>query len=245
MIKAILKLMEIESKLFLREPAAFIFTLCFPLMLLFIFGAIFNSPTGYIDITIDQYIPCLISMIIAAIGLMCLPITIVEYKEQGIFRQYKTTPLPLIVLLIVEVVVSFIMALFGVILLLIFSKIFYKINFLGSFLNIGLSFILSCISFLSLGFMIGGLVKRAREVQVIGMALFFPMLFLSGSAIHKELFPEFLKRISTFIPLTHVVDLLQGVWIGKSLGEYIISEIVLLGIFLLSIIISLLYFRWE
>ena len=42
-MKGFLKLTQVHLKLFLREPAAFFFTLMFPTMLLLLFGAIFGN----------------------------------------------------------------------------------------------------------------------------------------------------------------------------------------------------------
>lgn len=245
-IKSLIRLIEIEGKLFMREPPAFFFTLLFPIMLLLIFGMIFNFPSGYGDFkVIELYVPCLISMIIASVGLIGIPIVIAEYREQGVFRQYKATPLHPALILTAQTVVNFIMTLGGTILLIIIGTLVYKIRFSGDILSIGIAFTLSCASFFSLGFMISGLTKSTRSTHAIGMSFFFPMLFLSGAAIPSELFPVILKKIIYILPLTHVVDLLKGVWMGTTLQEHLIPIIVLFTMLILCTLISFRKFQWE
>ncbi|VAW30130.1 hypothetical protein MNBD_CHLOROFLEXI01-3545 [hydrothermal vent metagenome] len=82
-MRSFLKLTFVQLKLFTREPAAFFFTLIFPLLLLVMFGLIFgNDPLpaeagfgiagyGYID----TVVPALTALIIGTVALLGLPVT--------------------------------------------------------------------------------------------------------------------------------------------------------------------------
>ena len=70
-MKHLLKLAQVEIKLFLREPAALFFTLVFPVILLLVFGAIYgNEPSdffggyGYVD----TVCPAFIGLVIPAVS---------------------------------------------------------------------------------------------------------------------------------------------------------------------------------
>jgi ABC-2 type transport system permease protein len=184
-------------------------------------------------------------MIIASVGLNGIPIDIAEYREQSIFRQYKATPLHPGLILTAQIVVNFIITLVGAILLIITGTLIYKIRFNGDILSIGVAFTLSCASFFSLGFMISGFIKSSRSAHAVGSVLFFPMLFLSGALIPIELFPEGLKKLTYIFPLTYVVNLLKGVWIGNTLEQHLIPIVVLLVMLILCTLISFRNFRWE
>jgi ABC-2 type transport system permease protein len=95
-MRGLLKLTLVELKLFLRNPVGAFFTLIFPLMMLFLFGSIYgNEPSpllgGYGSV--DVSVPAYTAMIIATAGLLSLTIQISIYREKGVLRRLKATPL--------------------------------------------------------------------------------------------------------------------------------------------------------
>lgn len=98
----------------------------------------------------------------------------------------------------------------GMVLLIIAGKLVYNMRFDGDALSVLAGFMLSSLSFFSIGFILAGLMPTARTAHVVGMVLLSPMLFLSGAGFPRELLPEAIKNISTFLPLTYIVNLLRG-----------------------------------
>lgn len=247
-MKSLFKMTWMETKLFLREPVGAFFTLVFPLMMLFLFGSIYgNDPSPLFNGqgTIDVSIPAYTAMIIATTGLMGLTITMAAYRENGILRRLRTTPISPLVILIVQVVVLFLMTTLGMLLLVVAGKLVYNMHFDGNPLNLLTGFVLSSLSFFALGFVLAGLMPTARTAQVVGMMLLYPMLFLSGAGLPRELLPETIKRFSTLLPLTHVVTLLRGLWIGEAWSQHT-TEVLVLGVMLVvGVFISTKTFRWE
>jgi len=247
-MKSLWKMTWVEAKLFLREPVGAFFTLVFPLMMLFLFGSIYgNEPSKYFNGygTIDISVPAYTAMIIATTGLMGLIITITTYREKGVLRRLRTTPLSPLVVLAAQVIVLFLMTLFGMILLVIAGKLVYNMRFEGNILSVLAGFVLSSLSFFAFGFILAGLMPTARTAQVVGMMILYPMLFLSGAGFPRELLPETIKKISTFLPLTYVVNLLRGLWIGEAWSQHITEVIVLSAMLVIGVLISAKTFRWE
>jgi ABC-2 type transport system permease protein len=247
-MKSLLKMTWMEAKLFLREPVGAFFTLAFPLMMLFLFGSIYgNEPTpmfggrGTIDISVPSYT----AMIVATTGLMGLTITMATYRENGVLRRLRTTPISPLVILFAQVIVLFLMTTLGMALLIIAGKLVYHMRFEGNALSVLAGFTLSSLSFFAIGFVLAGLMPNARTAQVVGMVILYPMLFLSGAGFPRELLPEAIKKVSTFLPLTYVVDLLRGLWIGESWGQHITAVIVLAAVLVVGALISVKTFRWE
>jgi ABC-2 type transport system permease protein len=248
MMKSLLKMTWMETKLFLREPLGAFFTLAFPLMMLFLFGSIYgNKPTpmfgGYG--TIDISVPAYTAMIIATSGLMSITITMAAYRENGVLRRLRTTPVSPLVVLISQVIVVFAMTSLGMVMLIVAGKLVYHMRFEGNAWSVLGGFVLSSLSFFGLGFILAGILRTARTAQIVGMVLLYPMLFLSGAGFPRELLPEAIKKVSTFLPLTYVVNLLRGLWIGQSWGDHLLDVGVLVGMLVLGIIISVKTFRWE
>jgi len=247
-MKSLIKMTWMETKLFLREPVGAFFTLVFPLMMLFLFGSIYgNTPTpmfnGYG--TIDISVPAYTAMIIATTGLVGLTITMSAYRENGILRRLRTTPISPLVVLAAQVIVMFMMTTFGMGLLIVAGKLVYNMRFDGNAFSVLAGFVLSSLSFYSIGFILAGLMPTARTAQVVGMVLLYPMLFLSGAGFPRELLPETIKNISTFLPLTYVVNLLRGLWIGEAWSQLTTEVIVLAAILVVGVLVSVKTFRWE
>jgi len=242
------KMTVIETKLFLREPMAAFFTLAFPLMLLILFGAIYgNEPNELFGGkgTMDVSVPAYMAMIIGTVGLISIAIRVTTYREKGILRRFRSTPLRPYVILLDTVLANFAMTFLGTAILIIAAKLMYHLQFDGNALLFLAAFILSSLSFFSLGFVIASVASTTRVAQVAGMVLLYPMLFLSGAAIPLEIMPETIKKVAGYLPLTYVVDLLQGMWFGEPLSGYLTEVLVLVGTLIAGLLISALTFRWE
>jgi ABC-2 type transport system permease protein len=242
------KLSWVEIKLFLREPYAAFFTLAFPLMLLFLFGSIYgNEPTPFFGGygSVDVLLPAYAAMMIATSGLLSLTIVMASYRDAGILRRLRATPLRPQTILAAQVVVIFLMSVVGVALLIVAGKVVYGLRFAGNPLSVLGAFVLSSLSFFALGFVLAGVMPTARTAQVVAMVLFYPMIFLSGAAIPREVLPETIRRVAQLLPLTHVVNLMRGLWIGDGWGVHLTEVWVLVALMVVGVIVSAKTFRWE
>ncbi len=247
-MKSLLKMTWVEAKLFLREPVGAFFTLVFPLMMLFIFGSIYgNTPPPGFDSqgAITALIPAFTTMVIGITGLMSVTITMAAYRENGILRRLRTTPVSPLVVMAAQVVVVFVMTCLGMLLLITAGKLVYDVRFEGSAFSVLGGFILCSLSFFGIGFILAGIMPTARTAQIVAMVLLYPMLILSGAAWPRELMPATVQKFSAFLPLTYVVNLLRGLWVGEAWGEHLLDVGVLAAMLILGIVISLKIFRWE
>jgi ABC-2 type transport system permease protein len=247
-MKALLKLTWTEARLFLREPQAFFFTLFLPLVLLFVYGGIYGNAPKLIYGgfgTVDVSVPAYTAMIIATSGLISIPVIIATYRESGVLRRFKATPLAPMTLLAADVVVIFTMTAIGMLLLIASAKAVFGLRFAGNVLSVALAFSLSCLSFFSLGFVLSGLMRTARTAQIVGLTLFFPMVMLSGAAIPLETMPASIRAYSHFLPLTYVVKFLKGVWFGGTWAAHGTEVLVLAGLFVLGLAVTAKTFRWD
>ncbi|MBN1428602.1 MAG: ABC transporter permease [Anaerolineae bacterium] len=245
-MRALFKMTWVEFKLFLREPIGAFFTLIFPLMLLFIFGSIFgNEPSelmgglGSVDVSTPAYI----AMIIGTVGLMSGPISLVVYREQGILRRFRAAPLRPVTIIGAQVIIYFLMTLLGVVLLVVAAHLVYHVRLPEAPLAVFAAFCLSLASFLAAGFVLASLMPTARTTQVVAMAIFYPMLFLSGAAGPRQIMPETVQKVSEFLPLTHVNILIGDLWFGE--GWSLVSVAVLVGMLVIGGTVASRTFRWE
>ena len=247
-MKSLLKMTWMEAKLFLREPASAFFTLVFPLIYLFMYGMISgNEPTPMYGGrgTIDAAIPSLTAVIISMTGLMSTTITMATYREKGILRRLGTTPISPLVVLAAQAIVVFAMTCMGMLLLIAAGKLVYHVRIDGNAFSMLAGFVLCSLSFFGIGFVLAGITSTVRTAWVAAMVLLYPMLLLSGAFFTVELLPAAVQKVSAFIPMTYVVNLLRGLWVGEPWGKHLLDVGVLAGMLLLGAIVSAKTFRWE
>jgi ABC-2 type transport system permease protein len=242
------KLTTFEFKLQLRNFLTSFFALCFPVMMLLLFGSMYgNEPSSITGDrgTVDLMLPTYTCMIVAVNGLMSLPLTVANYREQKILKRFMATPVQPLQILVSQVVANSITTLAGMVLLLVVAVLVYQVQFFGSIIPTVIAFLLVLTSMFSLGLVISGVTPNARAASSLAFVLYFPMLFLSGASIPLYIMPKAMVTISNALPLTYGVRLLSGVWLGGRLFDYGVELAVLLGTILLCTAVAIRYFRWE
>jgi len=247
-MRGLWKLIGVQMKLYLREPAATFFTIVFAPMLLLLFGAIYgNKPEpffggrGMVDVSVPSYI----AMIIISVGFMGIPIATAASREAGVLRRFRMTPLNPAAYILSNISSYYVMTAVGVAALVIIGKAVYGMKFQGNVFSVWAGFTLGSLAFFALGYLVAGIASTARIAQAVGMIAAFPMMFLSGSAIPLEVLPHSVRNVSRFIPLTHVVTLMRGLWVGESWAKHRTEVAVLGGVLVVGIILSARLFRWE
>ncbi len=247
-LRITLKLTVLEGKLFLRNYINVFFLLLFPSLILLLFGGMFgNEPAaifgGYG--TVDVSVPAYAGMIISVTGLMCLPLTLSEYREKKILKRFRATPLSPHYVIIAQIGVNLLMTVAGMLLLFITARIVFDLHFMGDFLPVVAVFLFSTLSIFSLGFLIAAVAPNMMAATAIAYLVYFPMLFLTGATIPIEMMPETMQKIAAVLPVTHVVRAMKAVWLGKSIASVSSSLLFLAGIMVLCFILSFKLFRWE
>lgn len=109
------------------------------------------------------------------------------------------------------------MTLAGIVILLTAGKLLYHIQIKGELLPICAGILLSIASMFSIGFFLTAVGGDVKGTNMLCYVVYFIMLFLSGATMPDQMFPETMKKISGWLPMTHAVDLMQGVFAGDRL----------------------------
>lgn len=245
-MRALRKMTWVELKLYLRDPIGTFFALAFPLLLLFIFGSIYgNEPSEFLGGrgSVDNSVPGYFGIIIGTVGMLSVPISLASYRELGILRRFRATPLHPLVVMGARLIVSSIVALLGMLLLYVSGRVFYDLMPPISSLGVILATALSTLSFLAIGFVLASVLPTANAALSVGMAIFYPMMFISGAGMPRQMLPDTLLKIGDYLPLTHVVTLIQDLWMGD--GWNTVSLAYLGGTLLVGLVVATLTFRWE
>lgn len=234
-MKKSLELFRIELLLYTRDFSGFFFTFVLPSLMLLLYGSVYgNDPTPYFQGqgAMDVSVPAYSAMIISVTGLMALPLTFSTCKERKIYKRFDATPLGKGRVICAQTLVNFYMAILGFFLLLFVGKAVYNIRIPGHWTAIAGALLLSISAIFSLGFLFAALAPNIKITNLLCYVSYFVMIFLSGSTVPKELFPEALKTAAQILPLTHVVHILQGTFRGAPLREYQTSVLLLALVFL-------------
>ena len=242
------RLLLMNLKLYVREPIATFFTLAFPPLLVVLFGAMYgNEPTpmfggyGSMDISMPAYT----ALILGTVGFLSVPITISGYRETGVLRRFQATPMRPWTYILADIVANLVMTLLGMIGLVFVGWLLYRVQFEGQVVEVIAAVVFSGLAMFSIGYVIASLAPAARTAQVIGMVIFYPMMFLSGASMPLEIMPESIQRISNFLPLTYVVNLLRGLWFGDAWRDHLLGTGVLAGVLVVCTALAAWLFRWE
>ncbi|MBO9370061.1 MAG: ABC transporter permease [Chloroflexi bacterium] len=242
------KLLQVQAKLYLREPIATFFTIFYAPLVLLLFGAIYgNKPNPFYGGrgAMDVGVPSFIGLIVVTVGLIGLPISAAAARESGVLRRFRATPLHPLAYILSDIASYLLMTLIGVLLLVLTGRAIFHIRFEGNVLSVLAGFLLGTTAFFALGYLIAGLAPTARIAQTVGMVLAFPMMFISGATIPLEVLPAKVRAVGQYIPLTHVVTLMRGLWFGDSWSQHWKEVAVLVGCLLVGGAIAARTFRWE
>lgn len=247
-MRGLTKLILVQIKLYLREPMAAFFTIFFAPMMLLLFGAIYgNKPSPFFGGrgSMDVSVPSYIGMIIVTVAMIGLPIGTSSARELGVLRRFRVTPLHPLAYIFSDIVSYLLMTLIGVLCLVVTGKVVFDVRFDGNLPSVLAGFLLATVSFFALGYVVAGLAPTARAAQAVGMVLAFPMMFLSGATIPYEVLPASVRTFSRFVPLTHVVTLMRGLWFGEPWSRHLNELIVLAVVLVIGAAIAACTFRWE
>ena len=237
-----------QAKLYLREPIATFFTIFFAPLFLVVFGLHLRQraerhvrrPWAH-----GRHRAGLPRVVIVTVGLIGLPIQTSVNRELGILRRYRVTPLRPLTYIVADVATFWAMALVGMILLVVVGKLAYEVRFEGDIVSVLAGFTLCTLSFLAIGFVIASLAPSARVAQAVGMVVAYPMMFLCGATIPFELLPASVQQLAALLPLTYVVKLMRGLWVGEPWSDLGLEVVVLTGVLVVCGLISARLFRWE
>ena len=260
-ITAIGRLIHTEFLLTLREPSALIMMLALPLAVFLALG----FSVGDIEIPVDRDLGIVemfhvrdvllagnIAWVTAAFGIIALPQALVEYRQHGIFRRYRLTPMSSHMPVAAILAVGAAIILVSLAIMLVAGRIIFNIRFAGNIGMLALAILVSYAAFASLGAAISSRIRSVKASLALGLVLFLPMFVLSGAFGPREDFPAILRGVGDWLPLTHSYDLLTYLWLGAgwreetTIGTPIWVSFVYMGVITsVCVTLSTRLFRWE
>jgi ABC-2 type transport system permease protein len=249
MIKALVKLTWLEIKIFVREPLGLFGTIGIPILVFVVTSRLLGPSVtaaprqpGWPG---SSFLPVLTSILIALSAVTSL-ITIVSiYREGGILKRLRATPLPPVVILTAHVVVKLILTAITLVALLLAGRRYIPPGADVPLASYGAALLFTTWAILSIGFVIASIVPTARFAQPIATVIVYPMLGLSGLFYPIDRMSPLLQTLAKVSPLTYAVSLLDGIWKGESWLAHGTDVAALVLTFAVCTAISSKVFRWE
>jgi ABC-2 type transport system permease protein len=240
------KLTWVEIKIFTREPMGFVGTLVMPVVVFLVLGRAFAARPVTAEALDIPFNPAILAAVLIAISAVQSLVAIISiYREGGILKRLRATPLSPVTILGAHVVVKLAFTVASLAVLLLAGRRLFPGVMQVNVMSFTAAVLVSTLSILSLGFVIASLVPTARFAQPISAAIVYPMLALSGLFYPVDRLPRALKAIAYVLPTTHAVALMQGVWDGSGWGAHLVNVVALLALFAAYTSLSTRVFRWE
>lgn len=241
-------LLKNELKLNIRNMDIVIFAVIMPLVVLVVFGFIYGAKPAAdgVDYTfLEQSFGALCTISICAGGLMGLPLVVSDYRARKILKRFHVTPVSPAMLLAVELVIYIIYATVSILTLFPVAGLFWGVTIHGSWLGFLGSWLLTMVSTLSIGTMVGGIAKNAKSASVIACLLYFPMLIFSGATLPLENMPELLQKIVRVFPITQGIQLMKAAFLGLQVDHLWLPVAVMVAVTILCTGVAVKCFKWE
>jgi ABC-2 type transport system permease protein len=244
------KLTWLEIKIFLREPLGALGTILIPVAVFVGLGR-FAAGNGRganalaASGVLRVELPVFASVLIAISAVLSLVTIVSIYREGGILKRLRATPLRPQTILSAHVLVKLLLSATTLLLMVAAGRRYYPVDVQVPVIAFTIALLISTASILSVGFVIASIVPTARFAQPIGALVLYPMLGLSGLFFPVAALPPALQAVARVLPLTYAVSLLQGIWQGDPWPAHLGDLAALALVCLVCTTLSAKVFRWE
>jgi ABC-2 type transport system permease protein len=250
MFRGLLKLTWLEIKIFMREPLGALGTILIPVIVFVGLGRLAGSRRLGVPSLADRGLvrfdlPVFAAIMIAISAVLSLVTIVSIYREGGILKRLRATPLRPQTILSAHVLVKLLLTAMTLLLMVLAGKRYYPVPVDVPIVAVTLALLIATASILSVGFVIASIVPTARFAQPIGGLILYPMLALSGLFVPIAALPPALQGVARVLPLTYAVSLLQGIWRAEPWSAHL-GDIGALAIVCgVCTALSARLFRWE
>jgi ABC-2 type transport system permease protein len=248
-MRGLWKLTWIEIKIFLREPLGAFGTIGVPVLLFIVLARVSGGRSAPPSLggrgVVFAGLPIFISVLIAISAVLSLVTIIAIYREGGILKRLRATPLRPHTILTAHVIVKLLLTAATLAAMVLAGRRYYPAGVDVPVVRFIVALLVSTCGILSMGFLIASVVPTARFAQPVGALILYPMIGLSGLFVPVDALPPTLRAVARVLPLTYVVSLLQGIWNGNAWSAHVGDIAALAVVCAVCTALSAKVFRWE
>ena len=217
MNSAVGRLVQAELKLMMRDPLVLTFVVAFPIVTMLIIGGAFGTqPDQAFDYVnpAHWYVASYLTVVIAAMGLVMLPVHLASYRERGVLRRFAAAGFPRWSFPISQLIVGLATTTVSCALLLAVAAPVYGIPPIHAWWRVTAALALGSIAFVSLGVVLGSVLPSARSAQAVGLLIFFPSFLLGAGGPPPHVMGSAVRAVAGPLPLTMLTNAVREPWLG-------------------------------
>ena len=249
MLRGLWRLTWLEIKIFVREPLGVFGTVGVPILLFVLASRVAGPRMGRAAPAVPRIVvadlPIAVSIFLAISAVLSLVAIMAIYREGGILKRLRATPLRPHTILTAHVLAKLLFTAITLAGMVAAGRRYYPVDAQVPLVSFALAVLFTTACILSVGFLIASVVPTARFAQPAGALVLYPMLGLSGLFVPVELLPPLLQAVARVLPLTYAVSLLRGVWRGDGWLAHGSDVAVLAVTLVVGVVVSSKVFRWE
>jgi ABC-2 type transport system permease protein len=247
--RGLLGLVWLEIKIFVREPLGLIGSVFVPVIVFVLIGRTYGSSlSGGGDGArglVGPDLAVFAALLIAISAVLSLVTILAIYREGGILKRLRATPLRPLTILTAHVIVKLLFTAATMTLMMLLGRRYLPVDVPIPWVGFGAATLLGTLGILGLGFVLASFAPTARFAQPIGTLVLYPMIGISGLFVPVEKLPGLLRAIAYVSPATYAVSLMRAAWMSESWFRHWGDLAGLGAIFAVSIAIAVRIFRWE
>ena len=248
-MKALLKLTWLETKIFVREPMGVFGTIGIPVIVFVVASRLVGPRVARAAIqpggAVSAVLPVLASILMTLSAISSLVTIISIYREGGILKRLRATPLSPMVILSAHVLVKLLFTLITLAIMVLLGRRYFPPGAPVPLFSYAVALTFTTWAILSVGFLIASIVPTARFAQPLAAVILYPMVALSGLFFPIDVLPQALRLLARAMPLAYAVSLLDGIWRGEGWPAHLGDVAALTFFFVVFTAISTRMFRWE
>jgi len=248
-VRGLWRLTWLETKIFIREPLGVFGTVVVPALMFIVLGRIVGPPMRHgarnLPPVVSVDLPILTAMLIAISAVLSLVAVMAIYREGGILKRLRATPLRPVTILSAHVIVKLQFTALSLLLMVLGGRGAYPVPPGVPLVSFGGGVLVATLAILSIGLLLASIAPTARFAQPIGALILYPMLGISGLFAPLDLMPPAVQTIARFVPFTYAVSLLRGLWRGDGWTAHATDGARLAVVFVACTVLATRVFRWE
>ena len=217
MSTAVGRLVRAELKLMIRDPQVLTFVFAFPIVTMLIIGGSFGSspdPDFAGARPSHWYVASYLTVVIAATGMIMLPVHLASYRERGVLRRFLASGFPRFSFAAAQFIVGMLVTAVAAAMLLVVAAPVYGVPAVHVPWRVAAGIAVGAVAFVSCGVLLGSLLPSARAAQAVGLLLFFPSFLLGSGGPPPKVMGSALRDVADVLPLTQVTKAIREPWLG-------------------------------
>lgn len=218
-LTTVVRLTRSELRLLIREPMVSVGLLGFPLVTVLVLAGVFGQvpDPDFGGVAPDQhYVAGYIGVVIAAMGVLTLPVHISTHRELGVLRRFRASGLSAGVVVASQIALGVIIGTVAVAVVLLAGSAVYGLQAPVNPLGVLGWYVAGLVCFVAIGGALGSLLTTGRAAMAVGNLIYVPMFMLGGGGPPRGAMTGAMSSISDVLPLSHIVGGIRHAWLGRT-----------------------------